>query len=69
MFRSKNFRKAIDLASTPISAALIVAGVRTEAALAYVGAGLAVANIVMAYLNVPGDDDGDGVPDQFEGDH
>ena len=63
MFRSKNFRKAVYLASTPISAALIVAGVRTEAALAYVGAGLAVANIVMAYLNVPGDEDGDGVPD------
>ena len=27
------------------------------------------ASPLMAALNVPGDEDGDGVPDQFEGDH
>ncbi|AEI71151.1 hypothetical protein [EBPR siphovirus 6] len=63
MFRSKNFRKAIYLASTPITLVLVTWGVRADNAAAYVGAGLAVANIVMAYLNVPGDEDGDGVPD------
>lgn len=69
MFRSTKFRKAIHLASTPITLVLVTWGVRADNAAAYVGGALAVANIVMAYLNVPGDEDGDGVPDQFEGDH
>jgi len=63
MFRSKNFRKAVYLASTPITLVLVTWGVRADNAAAYVGGALAVANIVMAYLNVPGDEDGDGVPD------
>jgi len=63
MFRSTKFRKAIYLASPPITLVLIAWGVEAQNAAAYVGAGLAVANIVMAYLNVPGDEDGDGVPD------
>lgn len=69
MFRSTKFRKAIYLASTPAVAVLVVLGVEAVPAAAYVGAGLALANIVMAALNVPGDEDGDGVPDQFEGGH
>lgn len=69
MFRSAKFRKAVYLASTPITLVLVTWGVRADNAAAYVGGALAVANIVMAYLNVPGDEDGDGVPDQFEGDH
>lgn len=69
MFRSAKFRKAIYLASTPITLVLVTWGVRADNAAAYVGGALAVANIVMAYLNVPGDEDGDGVPDQLEGDH
>lgn len=63
MFRSAKFRKAIYLASTPITLVLVTWGVRADNAAAYVGGALAVANIVMAYLNVPGDEDGDGVPD------
>jgi len=63
MFRSAKFRKAVYLASTPITLVLVTWGVRADNAAAYVGGALAVANIVMAYLNVPGDDDGDGVPD------
>ena len=56
-------RKAIYLSSVPLVAVLVTIGVETESAVAYVGAALALANIVMAFLNVPGDDDGDGVPD------
>lgn len=63
MFRSAKFRKAVYLASTPVTLVLVTWGVRADNAAAYVGGALAVANIVMAYLNVPGDDDGDGVPD------
>ena len=63
MFRSAKFRKAVYLASTPVTAVLVTWGVRADNAAAYVGGALAVANIVMAYLNVPGDEDGDGVPD------
>jgi len=63
MFRSAKFRKAVYLASTPITLVLVTWGVRADNAAAYVGGALAVANIVMAYLNVPGDEDGDGVPD------
>lgn len=69
MFRSAKFRKAVYLASTPITLVLVTWGVRADNAAAYVGGALAVANIVMAYLNVPGDDDGDGVPDQVEDEH
>ncbi len=63
MFRSAKFRKAIYLASTPVTLVLVTWGVRADNAAAYVGGALAVANIVMAYLNVPGDEDGDGIPD------
>jgi len=63
MFRSAKFRKAVYLASTPVTLVLVTWGVRADNAAAYVGGALAVANIVMAYLNVPGDEDGDGVPD------
>lgn len=63
MFRSAKFRKSIYLASTPITLVLVTWGVRADNAAAYVGGALAVANIVMAYLNVPGDEDGDGIPD------
>lgn len=69
MFRNARFRKAIYLASVPAIAVLVVLGVEQTAAAAYVGGALALANIVMAALNVPGDDDGDGVPDDMEGPH
>lgn len=58
-----NVRKAIYLSSVPITAVLVVLGVEESNALAYVGGALAIGNIVMAFLNVPGDDDGDGIPD------
>lgn len=63
MFRSAKFRKSVYLASTPTIAVLVVLGVEATPAAAYVGGALALANIVMAALNVPGDEDGDGVPD------
>lgn len=45
---------ALSAAATPL---LVVWGVNAASAAAYVGAALAVANLVMAVLNVPGDDD------------
>ena len=56
MFTAK-VRKAIYALSAPIIAVLIVVGVEADSAAAFVAAGLAVANLVMAFLNVPGDDD------------
>ena len=49
-------RKAIYALSIPLLAVLVVLGVEQSAAAAYVALGLAVANLVMAFLNVPGDD-------------
>ena len=46
MFRSAKFRKAVYLASTPITLVLVTWGVRADNAAAYVGGALAVANIV-----------------------
>lgn len=63
MFRNTKVRRAIYLASAPITLVLVTLGVEAAPAAAYVGGVLALANIVMAYLNVPGDDDGDGIPD------
>jgi hypothetical protein len=55
MFTAK-VRKAIYALSAPVIAVLIIVGVEAEAAAAWVAAGLAVANLVMAFLNVPGDE-------------
>ena len=63
---SAKVRRAIYLASAPIVALLVILGVESSQAAVYVAAALAVGNIIMAALNVPGDDDGDGVPDQVE---
>lgn len=48
-------RKRIYALSAVITPLLIIWGVNSEAAAAYVAAGLGVANLVMAFLNVPGD--------------
>ncbi|MFM1964894.1 MAG: hypothetical protein RL134_619 [Actinomycetota bacterium] len=56
MFSAK-VRKAIYALSAPIIAVLIVVGVEADAAAAWVAAGLAVANLVLAFLNVPGDEE------------
>ena len=53
---SAKIRKAIYALSVPLLAVLVVFGVEQTAAAAYVALGLAVANLVMAFLNVPGDD-------------
>jgi len=55
MFTAK-VRKAIYALSIPLLAVLVVLGVEQTAAAAYVALGVALANIVMALLNVPGDD-------------
>lgn len=52
-------RKSIYALSGPAIAVLTVVGVNVNEAAIYVAAGLAVANVVMAFLNVPGDDEGD----------
>lgn len=62
MFTAK-VRKSIYALSAVLIPLLIVLGVEANAAAAWVAAGLAVANVVMAFANVPGDEDGDGVPD------
>jgi hypothetical protein len=49
-------RKAIYGLSVPTIAVLVVVGVETNDAAAYVALGLAAANCVMAFLNVPGDE-------------
>ena len=50
------FRKAVYGLSTALIPLLIVLGVEQSAAAAWVAAGVAVANLVMAFLNVPGDE-------------
>jgi hypothetical protein len=50
-------RKAIYALSIPLLAVLVVLGVEQSAAAAYVALGVALANIVMALLNVPGDEE------------
>jgi hypothetical protein len=50
-------RKAVYALSVPTIAVLTVIGVESHDAAIYVAGGLAVANLIMAFLNVPGDDD------------
>ena len=50
-------RKSIYALSVPAIAVLTVLGVDDNAAAAYVALGLAVANCLMAFLNVPGDEE------------
>lgn len=57
MFTSPSVRKRIYALSAAITPLLIIWGVNEQAAAAYVAAGVAVANLAMAFLNVPGDDD------------
>ena len=49
-------RKSIYALSAVLIPLLIVLGVEQSAAAAWVAAGVAVANVVMAFLNVPGED-------------
>ena len=49
-------RKAIYAFSAVLIPLLIVIGMEAQAAAAWVAAGLGVANVVMAFLNVPEDD-------------
>jgi hypothetical protein len=57
MFASPSVRKRIYALSAAVTPLLVVWGVSQKNAAAYVGAGVAVANLVMAFLNVPGDED------------
>ena len=57
MFSSPAIRKRIYALSAVLTPLLVIWGVNESAAAAYVAAGVAVANLVMAILNVPGDDD------------
>lgn len=56
MFTAK-VRKSIYALSAVLIPLLVVLGVEQAAAAAYVAAALGVANVVMAFLNVPGDVD------------
>ena len=56
MFANPLLRKRIYALSAAITPLLVIWGINSDSAAAYVGAGLAVANLVMAFLNVPGDD-------------
>lgn len=56
MFTAK-VRKAIYALSAVLIPLLIVLGVEQQVAAAWVAAGVAVANLAMAFLNVPGDAD------------
>ena len=56
MLKNPKLRKAIYALSIPLLAVLVILGVEQSAAAAYVALGVALANIVMAFLNVPGDD-------------
>ena len=49
-------RKAIYALSAVLIPLLIVLGVEANAAATWAAAGVAVANVVMAFLNVPGDE-------------
>lgn len=55
MFANPKVRRRIYELSAVATPLLVIWGVNQEAAAAYVAAGLAVANLVMAALNVPGD--------------
>ena len=59
MFTAK-VRKSIYALSAVLIPLLIVLGVEANAAAAWVAAAVAVANVVMAFLNVPGDDEPGG---------
>ncbi len=59
MFSNPAIRKRIYALSAVVTPLLVIWGVNESAAAAYVAAGVAVANLVMAILNVPGDDDGE----------
>ena len=59
MFTNPAVRKRIYALSAVVTPLLVIWGVNESQAAAYVAAGLAVANLVMAVLNVPGDDDGE----------
>jgi hypothetical protein len=50
-------RKAIYALSAVAIPLLVVLGVESNAAATYVAVGVAVANLVMAFLNVPGDEE------------
>lgn len=54
MFTPK-VRKAVYALSAALVPLLIVLGVEANAAAAWIAAGVAVANLAMAFLNVPGD--------------
>lgn len=55
MFTAK-VRKAIYALSAVLVPLLIVLGIEANAAATYVAVGVAVANLVMAFLNVPDDE-------------
>jgi len=55
MFTAK-VRKSIYALSAVTIPLLVVIGVDSSAAAVYVAAGIGVANVVMAFLNVPGDE-------------
>lgn len=55
MFSAK-VRKSIYALSAVVIPLLVVVGVEASDAAAYVAAALGVANVVMAFLNVPGDE-------------
>ncbi len=56
MTRNPLVRKRIYALSAALTPILVILGVQTDHAVAYMGAVLAVANLIMAILNVPGDD-------------
>jgi hypothetical protein len=57
MLRNPKVRKSIYALSAVIIPLLVVVGVPQHEAAVYVAAAVAVANVVMAFLNVPGDED------------
>jgi hypothetical protein len=56
MFTAK-VRKSIYALSAVLIPLLIVLGIEANAAATYVAVAVAVANLVMAFLNVPGDEE------------
>lgn len=57
MMPTAKVRKAIYALSAVLIPLLVVIGMEAQAAAVWVAAGLGVANVVMAFLNVPEDDD------------
>lgn len=53
---SARVRKSIYALSIPVLAVLVLLGIEQTAAAAYVALGVAVANLLMAIANVPGDE-------------